>query len=123
MLWWLDEELKRWPHGENLAKVFKNEEAIQLRTLRLDRDSLIELAKQWSGGALSPLREKRLRHADAAFLEASRAHFVRSMATLHTLVETSEPYLTKFPKLEQYDEQLKTEEETNPHATLTRGRR
>ena len=41
------------------------------------------------------------------------------MATLHALVEAPEPYQMKFPKLEQYDERLSTEEETNPHATFT----
>ena len=119
MFRWLVEKLTRRPRGENLASTLKNEEAIQLITLRLDRDQLIELAKQWGGGALSPMREERLRHADAAFLEASRAYLVRSKAILHALVEAPESYQTKLPKLEQYDERLRIEEETNPHATLT----
>ncbi|MCH8217279.1 MAG: hypothetical protein IH892_10970 [Planctomycetes bacterium] len=119
LLQWLGEELARWPRGENLANALKNEEAIELRTFRLDKDQLIELAKTRASGVLSPKREERLNNADAAFLKASRNYFARSMATCRVLLEEPGPYETKFPRLQEYDERMRSEEETNPHATLT----
>jgi hypothetical protein len=116
---WLEQELKMTSQRPRLNHALVTEEQITLRKLALDKDSLIEMAKTYSGGSLDPRRKELLNKADPAFLQDSREYYVQSMAALRKALEEKTPFETKYERIKRLDDQLASIAKTNPHAVFT----
>jgi len=119
ILSWLEQELATASQGPDLMNALATEEQITLRKFYLDKDSLIQKAETSCGGSLDLKWEKQLRIADPAFMEACRAYYVQSMATLRSTLEATTPFEAKYPQIKHQDEQVSSDHKTNPHVVFT----